>query len=834
MENNYCFTRLAKDGEKSWDDILKRFIKEMRSRGCKTKKSDMEWLLLNYYALPNSPALQTAGNKKFYGSACSSFSPIDSLEEGKFSIMNTLKMGVKTTQAGIGTGYSFSNLRSKEEPVRGRVGCTGGPVSFLKSYNGFLREITQATRKSANMGLLSVDHPDIVDFINAKKEDGMIECFNLSVLIDDAFMKAVINDSDYELKYRSMGGSKTVKAREVYDLICKRAWESGEPGVMFSDTIIKDYFEPLDKDKILANPCFSGDMRLLTEDGYMYFSTLEGKDINIYNKDGGISKSKVWCSGEKEVVELTFRKRPSIKCTPDHVWMLNDGTECMAKDCKGKRLKHLKDVDDIQHEVCNIKEIGIEKVYDFTEPKTNWGIVNGYVAHNCSEALLTYGDDFLELCVLGSINLPKYHKEKLHNRKRIVSVLVSILNDIIDVQNYVIPLHEKGMKYRNRKIGVGVAGLATVLATEKIKYSSEEAYKYTKHMFREVGRFSLDASSSLGDGCVGLHRSNASLLSCAPTSTISILFDYVNKEGCSYSLEPYFSLEKQIIKNSYGEFEHQDKIVKFFKGDVKHIECANDLDYKSHLKIVQAYYDANKGMGITQGCSKTINFKENVSVEDIKEALMYCWEKGIKAISFYRQNSRRNQVINIKGNSCQPEERPTRIIYNSAPKRPKELGCEIFHTQCMNKKWIVLVSMHEDYPYEVFAGAEERVEIPKKYDKGIIIKDGNGKYNLHVDGGDSELVLKDIPKLFDNTEHSALTRMVSLSMRHGVSLEFLCEQLLKEGDMFDVNKVIARTLKRFIKDGIDARQFCKNCKSKLIYVAGCLQCEKSCGYSLCG
>ncbi|HOW16378.1 MAG TPA: hypothetical protein PK443_01565, partial [bacterium] len=200
-ELNYNFKRLSQKGEKCWDDVVSRFINEMQTRGANTPREDLEWLCYNYFALPNSPALLTAGTKNFYASACSSYPVKDTMDETPFSILDTLRISSMATKAGIGTGFNFSNIRSKDEPVRGRSGVTGGPVSFLRAYNGFFREITQATRKSASMGLLHVNHPDIFDYINCKVEDGQIEGFNLTVIIDDKFMHAVENNGTYELKY---------------------------------------------------------------------------------------------------------------------------------------------------------------------------------------------------------------------------------------------------------------------------------------------------------------------------------------------------------------------------------------------------------------------------------------------------------------------------------------------------------------------------------------------------------------------------------------------------------------------------------------------------------
>jgi ribonucleoside-diphosphate reductase alpha chain len=281
-ETNYNFKRLSQKGEKCWNDVVKRFTKELKTRGCKTPIEDIEWLCLNYHALPNSPALLTAGMKNFYASACSSYPIKDTMDEVPFSILDTLKISSMATKAGIGTGFNFSHLRSKEEPERGRTNVTGGPISFIRAYSGFFREITQATRKSASMGLLHVNHPDIIDYINCKAVDGQLEGFNLTTIIDDKFMKAVEENSDYELIYinKDKDGNKTkkVKARDIFEVMCQRIWDNGEPGVMFEDTIKKDYFE--DEINILANPC--SEALLSHGDDWLELCVLSSIDLPKY------------------------------------------------------------------------------------------------------------------------------------------------------------------------------------------------------------------------------------------------------------------------------------------------------------------------------------------------------------------------------------------------------------------------------------------------------------------------------------------------------------------------------------------------------------------------
>lgn len=171
-----------------------------------------------------------------------------------------------------------------------------------------------------------------------------------------------------------------------------------------------------------------------------------------------------------------------------------------------------------------------------------------------------------------------------------------------------------------------------------------------------------------------------------------------------------------------------------------------------------------------------------------------------------------------------------------AKKRPKEVPCEIHTTKINNNKYVVIVGMIDDFPYEVFMGRSDKLSLPSKCSKGKIIKEDKGKYNLHIDINGEDLIVSDIIQTFDNKEFAWATRMLSMSLRHNVPIEFIVETLSKDGDIFDANKILARILKKYIKDGtkVKTSQKCNNCdNTDLVYQEGCLSC-KNCGYSKCG
>ena len=714
LENDYNFKRIARPGETTWQHVFDRFKGELAKRGSTIPREDLDFLLDNVYALPNSPALLTAGDPKgFYASACSSYPVHDTMRGGPFAILDVESLSNDATVAGIGVGFNFSQLREAKSSVRGREGITGGPVSFLRKFSGSLGEITQATRKSACMGLLDVHHPDIMKFIDAKIEDGKISNFNLSIMATDEFMQAVENKTTYEV--RPIKGEPFQRdACEVFDAACRRSHadgSGGEPCWVWPDAIIRDYFDPkrLNIWSILLNPC------------------------------------------SEAILSYDFKR--------------SDGT----------------------------------------------------------------GEDWLELCVLASVNLPRWIKLDTADRARVVRTTVRLLNDLIDLQDYVSPLHKRGMKEINRKIGVGVAGVATVLAMKGLKYSSQEGRDYVKSLWGEIADVALAQSQEMGN-VNGLGRYNSSLFSIAPTSTLSNIFEYYNIEGCSYGSEPYFALEHDV-HNSFGDFKKHSKIADVLT-DVSHIETANELDWKGHVLMVETMLKT-PSPGTMMSVSKTVNFNSNMTLEQYKECVMFCWKCDIKGVTIYRDGSRANQVISTS--SSYSENRPTDIVYKSAPKRPASLPCEIHHTAFKKQDWVVMIGLLNGKPYEVFAGEASAVCIAKKHKTGrieMVGKKGSKKYNLHLGEGDDETIVRDVPAAFQNLQHGTLTKMVSYQMRHGAPISHFCELLNKCEEMGSFLRVIARVLKKYIPDATTSGEAC-SCGGKLQYVQGCLTCV-ACGSSKCG
>lgn len=516
-------------------------------------KADVEATATIFYKLmssltflPNSPTLMNAGRDFQQLHACFVLPVEDSLE----SIFEAIKQTALIQQSGGGTGFSFSHLRPKGSPVKTTSGTASGPVSFLKVFDAATQAIKQGSfRRGANMGILRVDHPDILEFIRLKRDSATLTNFNISVAVTDEFMKVVEKGGDYPLVDPVSGKVKaTLQARELFKEICQSAWACGDPGLIFLDRINED------------NP------------------------------------------------------------TPDLGMM------------------------------------------ESTNP--------------CGELpLLPY-----EACVLGSINLsvlvrevkggPEVDWERL---KEVVHRAVHFLDNVVDATHYPIRQIEAITK-ANRKIGLGVMGLAHLLARLGLPYDSAEAVALGEKLMQTVAEDAVAASEELAKrrGAFpnfkrsifhqGPERRNATLTTVAPTGTLSIIANTTS------GIEPIFAiayirevLEGQKLVEFDPYFEQiakakgfwSDQLVKRVteRGTVRNdpavapeiqrlFVAAHEIAAADHLTMQAAFQKHTEN-----AISKTINMSQEATPQDVEEIYKQAWKLQCKGITIYRDRSRPSQVL---------------------------------------------------------------------------------------------------------------------------------------------------------------------------------------------
>ncbi len=777
-----------------------------------------------------------------------------------------LAHGFVSKNSGGGTGFAFSRLRPKDDIVASTGGRASGPISFLRVFNSATEAVKQGgTRRGANMGILRVDHPDILEFIECKL-DGGITNFNISVAATDKFMDALVAGTEYDLVNPHTGQvTGRLSAKEVFDRIVRAAWRTGDPGMVFIDRINASPANPTPEIGMVeaTNPCVTGATMVATPDGWRRADTVQSGDL-ILTVKGSRPVERVEIYPATPVFRVEFSDGGVLHATAGHQFYVARGGGAFV----AIRLDRCHAGDEVQtllHEqfgsakILSIEAAGVATTYDLYEPETDTWITEGYVSRGCGEQPLLPN----EACNLGSLNVSKFARRgedgewsiDWDEMERVVRLAVRFLDDVIEMNPYPLPEIDATVK-SNRRIGLGLMGWADLLFTMGIPYDSQEAIDLADRLMAFVKEKSHDQSAKLAEERGPFpnwsqsiykndrqHR-NSTVTTIAPTGTISMI------AGCSSGIEPIFALAfEHRVKQPDGErvltfvnetFERIAKEQGFYSDalmraiakrgalhdipgvpeDARRIfRTSHEIGYEWHVRHQAAFqrYTDN-------GVSKTINLPHGASEEDVARAYLLAWELGCLGITVFRDGCKGEQVLNVGIKKEVPV--PTAAPSVIRP-RPHSLKGSTYRTDTpIGTAFITVNETPDDDPFEVF------VQVGK--------------------GGSDTMAVAE-----------ALGRLISLVLRLPSPLsaqrrlEEVISQLSRIGGgqptgfgpakILSLPDALARTLAEHIGqvkpltdqpvvDGNGRKQIgdlCKECgQATFIYEEGCKKCL-SCGFNEC-
>lgn len=709
-----------------------------------------------------------------------------------------------------GVGHDLSHIRPKASAVKNSALTSTGIVPFMERYSNTTREVAQGGRRGALMLSISIKHPDVEDFIDAKMEQGKITGANVSVKINDEFMRCVASGKPYKQQFPVNSDSpkveKKIDARKLWNKIIHNAWQSAEPGVLFWDTIIRESVPDCYKDfgfrTVSTNPC--GEIPLCPYDSCRLLA------INLYS-----------------YVENPFTPKADFNFSlfREHVR-------------KGQRL--MDDLIDLELEKIDRVLAKIESDPEDEEIKRVERNLWLNIKLKCLEGRRTGFGITAEGDMLAAMGL-QYGTDKATD----FAVLVQ------------------------KELACSAYSSSVEMAKERGAFPLYNSELEAKNPF--VLRLK-EACPNLYDSMIKYGRRNIALLTIAPTGSVSICTQtssgiepafqvaykrrrkvnhndknnkttFVDQEGQEWEeynvLHHKFAIWAEIngydvedIKNNYTQEELDNLIAKSpYAG-----ATANDIDWVNKVKMqgaVQKWVD--------HSISVTVNIPEQTPEDIVSKIYQTAWESGCKGMTIYREGSRQGVLVS---NSEAEKKTPT-FTETQAPKRPKKLEADVIRFQNDKEKWIAVVGIYEGRPYEIFTGKIEndRLYIPEGINKGWVVKvkekaDARSRYDfVYVDKDGYENVIGGLSRLF-NKEYWNYAKLISGILRHGMPLSNVIDLISKltlDSDTINTWKNgVARALKRYIQDGtVSKGEKCPSCgQETIIFTGGCKNCS-SCGWSKC-
>ena len=710
-----------------------------------------------------------------------------------------------------GVGHDLSHIRPSGSPVLNSALTSTGVVPFMERYSNSTREVAQDGRRGALMLSISIKHPDSEKFIDAKLDTNKVTGANVSVKIDDEFMRAAIEGRSYTQQFPISGEKplvvNNIDATKLWQKIIHNAWKSAEPGVLFWDTIIRESVPDCYADEgfvtVSTNPC--GEIPLCPYDSCRLLA------INLYS-----------------YVENPFTKEASFNFD-------------LFKEHVHKAMHLMDDIIDLELEKI---ELIIDKIASDPEDKDIrrvelelWHKIKDMAlkGRRTGLGITAEGDMLAALGLRYGSNKALDFATKVHQTLAVEA-------------------------YRESVNMARVRGAFAIFNAEKEKNNPM------------INRLKA-ADASLYEDMVKYGRRNIAMLTIAPTGTTSLMSQTtsgiepvfrpvykrrrkINPSDRDNKVLSTFTDEQGQVFEEYNVFHH--KFVDWLRingYDISHLETisdaeldkwvaaspyhkatANDIDWVAKVKMqgaIQKWVD--------HSISVTVNLPNNISEEVVADVYRTAWESGCKGITVYRDGCRAGVLVDKKSKKAEAKKCEEATGEN---RRPKSIPADVIRFKNGSEMWIAFVGKLDGQPYEIFTGKieDDAMYIPPKITHGHIIKvreeDGSKRYDFqYTDRYGYTNTIGGISRLFDESFWN-YAKLISGVLRYHMPIDKVVSLIdglhLDDENINTWKNGVKRALKQYIEDGTHAKGKCPQCgQENMAYQNGCLTCL-SCGYSKCG
>lgn len=713
-----------------------------------------------------------------------------------------------------GVGHDLSRIRPKGSPVNNSALTSTGLVPFMERFSNSTREVAQDGRRGALMLSVSIKHPDAEAFIDAKMTEGKVTGANVSVRIDDDFMRCATEGRPYRQQYPVDAPedecltSKEIDAQKLWKKIVHNAWKSAEPGVLFWDTIthesIPDCYADLGFKTVSTNPC--GEIPLCPYDSCRLLA------VNLY----GYVDDPFTPQASFNFQRFRQHVRLAQRFMDDIIDLEEEKIDLILKkidsDPQSEEVKHTE-----------------RRLWEKIKRKTGQGRRTGL-------GITAEGD------MLAALGL-RYGTQEA-------------TDFAVKVQ---------------KTLALTAYAASVEMAKERGAFEIYDAQREAANPF--VLRIK-EADEALYADMVKYGRRNIACLTIAPTGTTSLMTQTTS--GIEPVFMPVYKRRRKVNPNDpevridfvdesgdafeeYIVYHHhfltwmrangidterrytQEEIDELVARSPYYLATANDVDWLMKVKMqgeIQKWVD--------HSISVTVNLPNAVDEALVDRLYVEAWKSGCKGCTIYRDGSRAGVMVSVKKKK---EDKGAKLQTLSpvVERRPEVLECDVVRFQNNKEKWVAFVGLLDGRPYEIFTGLqddEEGIVLPKTVTKGRIVKhvnaeDGTKRYDFQFENKRGyKTTVEGLSEKF-NKEYWNYAKLISGVLRYRMPLENvikLVDSLQLESENINTWKVgVARALKKYITDGTEAKGLkCPNCGHEaLVYQEGCLIC-KHCGSSRCG